>query len=89
VTVAAFYGSNAHQPEGFVTAPVTRGIDAPNPSMKLKPGLTANVTVEIARADDTLKVPTSAGSLTKGSRGRCRSRPGSPMVSPRPYPTVR
>ena len=35
-------------------------IDVPNPKMQLKPGMTATVTVEIARADDVLKVPTSA-----------------------------
>jgi HlyD family secretion protein len=35
-------------------------IDVPNPSMKLKPGMTATVTIEIARADDVLKVPVSA-----------------------------
>jgi HlyD family secretion protein len=35
-------------------------IDVPNPSLKLKPGMTATVNVEIARADDVLKVPTSA-----------------------------
>ena len=35
-------------------------IDVPNPDMKLKPGMTATVSVEIARADDVLKVPTSA-----------------------------
>jgi HlyD family secretion protein len=35
-------------------------IDVPNPDMKLKPGMTANVTVEIARADDVLRVPNAA-----------------------------
>src|SRR5262245_107938 len=35
-------------------------IDVSNPDLKLKPGMTANVTVEIARADDVLKVPTAA-----------------------------
>jgi HlyD family secretion protein len=35
-------------------------IDVPNPSLKLKPGMTATVNVETARADDVLKVPTSA-----------------------------
>jgi HlyD family secretion protein len=35
-------------------------IDVPNPELKLKPGMTANVTVEVARADDTLRVPTAA-----------------------------
>jgi HlyD family secretion protein len=31
-----------------------------NPDLKLRPGMTAIVTVEIARADDTLRVPTGA-----------------------------
>jgi HlyD family secretion protein len=35
-------------------------ITVPNPDLRLRPGMTANVTVEVARADDTLRVPTSA-----------------------------
>lgn len=35
-------------------------IDVPNPDMKLLPGMTANLTIEIAHADDVLKVPTTA-----------------------------
>lgn len=35
-------------------------VDVPNPDLKLKPGMTATVTVEIARADDVLRVPTGA-----------------------------
>ncbi len=35
-------------------------IDAPNPELKLKPGMTATVTIEVARRDDVLRVPTSA-----------------------------
>jgi HlyD family secretion protein len=35
-------------------------IDVPNPELKLKPGMTANVNVEIARADDALRVPNAA-----------------------------
>jgi len=35
-------------------------VDVPNPELKLKPGMTANVTVEIARADEALRVPTGA-----------------------------
>jgi len=35
-------------------------IDAPNPSLKLKPGMTANVTIEVARRDDVLRVPAAA-----------------------------
>ena len=35
-------------------------ISVPNPEMRLRPGMTANVTVEVARADNTLRVPASA-----------------------------
>jgi HlyD family secretion protein len=35
-------------------------VDVPNPELKLKPGMTANVTIEIARADDVLRVPNAA-----------------------------
>jgi len=35
-------------------------ITAPNPELKLKPGLTANVTIEVARRDGVLRVPATA-----------------------------
>jgi HlyD family secretion protein len=35
-------------------------IDAPNPGLKLKPGMTANATIEVARRDDVLRVPAAA-----------------------------
>src|SRR5688572_20703969 len=35
-------------------------IDVPNPDLKLKPGMTAAVTVETGRADDVIKVPNAA-----------------------------
>jgi HlyD family secretion protein len=35
-------------------------IDVPNPQLKLKPGMTANVKVEIAKRNDALRVPNSA-----------------------------
>jgi HlyD family secretion protein len=35
-------------------------IDVPNPALKLKPGMTANVSIEIARADNVLRVPNAA-----------------------------
>jgi HlyD family secretion protein len=35
-------------------------IDVANPDMKLRPGMTANVTVEIARAEAVLRVPNAA-----------------------------
>ncbi len=35
-------------------------IDVPNPQLKLKPGMTANVKILIEKAEDTLKIPNSA-----------------------------
>jgi HlyD family secretion protein len=35
-------------------------IDVPNPERQLKPGMTANVSIVIARTDDALKVPNAA-----------------------------
>jgi HlyD family secretion protein len=35
-------------------------IDVPNPDLKLKPGMTAAVTIETARADDVIKLPNAA-----------------------------
>lgn len=35
-------------------------INAPNDALKLKPGMTANVTIEVARRDDVLRVPNAA-----------------------------
>jgi HlyD family secretion protein len=44
-------------------------IDVANPAMKLRPGMTANVTVEIARADAALRVPNSALRFRPSARG--------------------
>jgi HlyD family secretion protein len=35
-------------------------VDAPNRDLLLKPGMTANVTIEVARRDDALRVPVAA-----------------------------
>jgi HlyD family secretion protein len=35
-------------------------IDVPNPDQKLKPGMTATVSIEVARADDVVRVPAAA-----------------------------
>ena len=35
-------------------------IDVPNPGLKLKPGMTANVNIEIARRDNVLRIPSTA-----------------------------
>ena len=38
----------------------TTMIDVPNPEIKLKPGMTANVTIQIAGSENVLRVPNSA-----------------------------
>ena len=35
-------------------------IAVPNPELKLKPGMTANVDIEIARKNNVLRIPTAA-----------------------------
>jgi HlyD family secretion protein len=35
-------------------------VSAPNPELKLKPGMTANLTIEVARRSDVLRVPVAA-----------------------------
>jgi HlyD family secretion protein len=47
-------------------------IDVPNADLKLKPGMTAAVTIETARADDVLKVPTAALRFTPTANGNAR-----------------
>ena len=49
-------------------------IDVPNAALKLKPGMTASVTIETGRADDVLKVPTSALRFTPTSTGARQAR---------------
>src|SRR6185503_6958992 len=44
-------------------------IDVPNPELKLKPGMTATVTVEVARADDVERVPNAAFRFRAGANG--------------------
>jgi len=53
----------------------TTVIDVPNRSMKLKPGMTASVSIEIARADDVLRVPSAALRFRPASDG---TRSGAP-----------
>ncbi|HZM95727.1 MAG TPA: efflux RND transporter periplasmic adaptor subunit [Vicinamibacterales bacterium] len=47
-------------------------IDVPNPGLKLKPGMTAAVTIETARAEDVLKVPNAALRFTPADAGGTR-----------------
>ncbi|HJQ96896.1 MAG TPA: efflux RND transporter periplasmic adaptor subunit [Candidatus Polarisedimenticolaceae bacterium] len=49
---------NATQNQNVITYPVM--IDVPNPDAKLKPKMTADVTIEVARVADVLRVPNSA-----------------------------
>ena len=42
-------------------------IDAPNPDLKLKPGMTATATIEIARRDDVVRIPNAALRFRPGS----------------------
>ena len=44
--------------QNVVTYVVVVGVD--NKDLKLKPGMTANVTIETARKDDVLKIPSAA-----------------------------
>src|SRR5918993_828627 len=39
---------------------VAASLSAPNPELKLKPGMTANLTIEVARRDDVLRAPAAA-----------------------------
>ena len=49
---------NATQNQNVVTYPVI--IDVPNPDKRLKPLMTADVTIEVARVGDVLRVPNAA-----------------------------
>jgi HlyD family secretion protein len=49
---------NATQNQNVITYPVI--IDVPNPDGKLRPKMTADVTVEVAKIADTLRVPNAA-----------------------------
>jgi HlyD family secretion protein len=49
---------NATQNQNVITYPVI--IDVPNPDGKLRPKMTADVTVEVAKVADVLRVPNSA-----------------------------
>jgi HlyD family secretion protein len=63
-------------------------IDAPNPSVKLKPGMTANVTIEVARRDDVLRVPSAALRFTPDSETLARFGVKAPAPAASRSPTV-
>ena len=51
-------------------------IDVPNAELKLKPGMTATVTIEVARRDDVVRVPNCGASLPADNGDVCRPRAG-------------
>jgi HlyD family secretion protein len=55
-------------------------IDVPNPELKLKPGMTATVTVEVARADNVERVPNAALRFRPGGNGNRQARQGEARV---------
>jgi HlyD family secretion protein len=55
-------------------------IDVPNPDQKLKPGMTATVTVEVGREDEVLRVPNAALRFTPQAEGGGMARAGDPHV---------
>ena len=73
-------------------------IDVPNPELKLKPGMTANVTIEIARRANVVRVPTMAlrfrpttdmfAALGQEAPQELRGRPGAPAQTATAPPTT-
>jgi HlyD family secretion protein len=53
--------------QGVVT--YTTVIKTGNPGLRLKPGMTANVSVQVARRDDVLRIPTAALRFRPATRG--------------------
>jgi len=49
---------NATVSQNVITYPVI--IEVPNPDLKLRPSMTANVTIDVARVQDVLRVPNAA-----------------------------
>jgi HlyD family secretion protein len=63
-------------------------IDVPNPELKLKPGMTANVLIEIERAADVLRVPNAALRVRPSSGGLASSGQPSPPPADDRRPVV-
>jgi HlyD family secretion protein len=59
-------------------------IDAPNPDLKLKPGMTANVTIEVSRRQNVLRVPAAALRFKPDAKTLARFGGGS---TPEPLPS--
>jgi HlyD family secretion protein len=70
--------------QNVVTYVVVIGVD--NKDLKLKPGMTANVTIETARKDDVLKIPSAALRFKPKGAKEARGTQGKPTgaISPKP-----
>jgi HlyD family secretion protein len=66
--------------QNVVTYVVVVGVD--NKDMKLKPGMTANVTVETARKDDVLKIPSAALRFKPKGVKEIKVKPAAPEKPP-------
>ena len=76
---------NATQNQNVITYPVM--IDVPNPDGNLKPKMTADVTIEVARAADVLRVPNAAlrfHPMETATNGGGGASAGDAMASTRP-----
>src|SRR6476646_8581200 len=63
-------------------------IDAPNPDLKLKPGMTANVTIEVSRRQNVLRVPAAALRFKPDAKTLARFAEGSAAPPPAKSLTV-
>jgi HlyD family secretion protein len=83
---------NATVNQNVITYPVI--IEVPNPDGKLRPSMTANVTIEVAQARDVLRVPNSAlrfrpeTSEAKPKTGGTPPAAGTPSGTPGAVPTA-
>jgi HlyD family secretion protein len=59
-------------------------VDAPNPDLALKPGMTATLSIETARRDDVLRVPTAALRFKPDASVLAHYAPGSTAQAPAP-----
>ena len=58
-------------------------VDVDNPELKLRPGMTANVTFVVADAHDVLRIPNAALRFRPHRRGRRRAPAGAPRAAAR------
>src|SRR4051812_36468882 len=80
---------NATVSQNVITYPVI--IEVPNPDLKLRPSMTANVTIDVARVQDVLRVPNAAlrfrpETTAEGGQQQAGGSSRSGGARPRPHP---